>query len=790
MPIEVEIPGGAIVEFPDGTPANQIQSVLTQQLNPTLAREREAEATVRREGSPGGTFQRFSDLVMDPFGISDEMRGAGQYLSELTTGRRARETGKSRWDTAGEAYTGEAERARAERRVARQDWGVVPELLGGIATMGPARTAIVAAPSWLARARQSAKLGAGYGAAAGFGHSEGGIPERITGTLEGAAIGGVAAPLIADVAIPGAVQLYRGGRAGTEYARRALASVRDPQQHALETVADRALASGLDFGALRGRMAPPISADLRNRGFTDEHLLDIISRQMQGETAANVAADYAHMVNAKGEKFTGQTARRYFREYERTNPTPMNIIDIAKEVSGEGRSRPITRLGRAAYGLAGDESEIAAQAAQALEGRQLTQPGRMAGIVREAVGGGDFEATQLAAQRRLETESGRAYEQFYAEPHLAIDRLADLMDDPLFRRANLQAQRQARVETIRRNQEAARRGLPPEPVPTVGAENEVFSPQMLDLIQRQLRITGEGFANNPNAARHAQNLREVFLDRIEEFYPTFRGIRQNYASGMMEQEALQEGRNLVLQLGQRASDALRKFNDLTPAQQDLFRIGFARHLLDLVAKPREGAAVANQFRTGAVQEIIGRLFPPAKTTIAGLTKGTPKYAEAAAQRAHETEVHAAGQTLLTQLRREAITTRTTSDVLAGSRTAEYAGDMARLSEGARTAADVLSGRFWKVLENFSNKLTTHLGQRGSAEVLRVLTETDPANMLQILNRLANVAQTQAQRQAYLTTARQIRNLNVGRLGLPGRTGLAFGGMGAQQPERAPVEIRR
>ena len=767
MPIEVELPGGQIAEFPDGTPQEQIRTALTKHINPELARQRSEEARVRAESTPRQAFMRFSNLVQDPFGITDEARGLGMAISEVTKApfRRSFWTGEGpgTFERAGQAYTREAERARAEQRVAEQDYGIVPGIVGSLATVAPAR-AIVAAPSWLARVGQSAKLGAGFGAAAGFGHSEGGIPERAGGTARGALIGGIAGPLISEVAVPTGVGLYRAGRAGAEYTGRALAAARNPQQYALEVTADRMATTGADAAALRAELLPTVSPALRSRGFTDEIMADIISRQLQGETATAVARNYSHLTNPGGGKFTAQTARNYYKEYLRTNPTPMNMIDVAKEIAGEGGSRPMTRLGRAAYGLAGEESEIASRAAQALEGRQATQPGRVAGVVRESVGGGDFEATLKAAQEQLQRESAQAYKKFYREPHLAIDRLDDLMADPLFRRANLQAQRQARVEVIRRNQEAARAGQPVEPVPEVDPANQVFSPQLLDSIQRQLRITGEGFASNPNAARHAQNLRQVFLDRIEEFYPTFRGIRRNYATGTMEQEALQAGAELTTRLGAPSREALRQFENMTPAQQELFRIGFARRLQDMSANIREGAGVANQFQTPAVHDIVERLYV-----------GTPT-------------LKRQGAKLLRDLRREAITTRTRNDILQGSRTAEYAGDMERFTQDARTAADVLSGHFWRFLDNLGKRLTTHLGRRGSEQVLRILTETDPARLLPMLNELARAAQTQQTRQAFLTAARQLRRQNTS--ALTGPTGLYFGGMGAQTQQRAPVEIRR
>jgi hypothetical protein len=348
------------------------------------------------------------------------------------------------------------------------------------------------------------------------------------------------------------------------------------------------------------------------------------------------------------------------------------------------------------------------------------------------VGGADYEATRTAGLQNLQREANTAYQEFYRQPALASDQLADLMDDPLFRSANAMAQRQARVETIRRNQEAIRQGGRPAPVPEVDAENQVFSPEMLDYIQRQLRIASEGFTD-PNMARHARSLREVFLDRIEQFYPSFRGLRRAYAERMGEfgaDGALQAGREMTRRLGERADEALRDFRGMTPAQQELFRLGFARQIMDDAANPQIGAAVANKFNTGAFPEIVRRIFV-----------GDP-------------EIVRAGETLLRNLRREAITTKTKNDLLSGSRTAELQNDMARLEEGAQVAANIATGRFGQLLSNLSARLTTRLGQRGAEEIMKILTETDPAELLTIINRLSRAADRVQSNQALSAQLRE------------------------------------
>lgn len=673
----------------------------------------------------GEKFQRVSDMITDPIGLQDEIVGAGQFARKLVT------TGSL--DEAGKAYTEAAERIRAERRVAREDTGVggtAAEIVGGGALMGPGRAVAAVAPG-ISRVLQTARAGAGFGAASGAAQGEGGAINRGIGAGTGAAVGAVVGPALSEVIIPAAIRTAQGVRAAVQYGNRAVRSARNPEQVAIENVADRMVASGVDPAAARAQVSPATSANLQARGITEENIADIVSRGMRGESPTQIGADYG---------ITGPTVSRYVNAYREANPTPRNLIDVSKEVAGDGGASPVTRLGRAAYSLTGDES---GEAAQRLIGRQETQAGRVSNIIDRSVAGGDFEATRAAGLQNLQDEARTAYRQFYDEPDLAINELGDLMEDPLFRRATTQAQRQARVETIRRNQEARRAGRPEEPVPEVRADNEVYSPEMLDNIQRQLRIASEGHASNPNNARHARSLREVFLDRIEDHYPSFSGIRRNYATAMGEfgeEGALEWGAALTTKLGAPTREALRGWNDFTLAQQTLGRLGWARKLKDMAANVQTGGAAANQFNHPAFREITERLYPRSDRAL---------WRE--------------GQALLRDLRREATTTRTKNDVMAGARTAELGSDMGRMMEGAQAAADVATGRWGKLLENLSTRLSSQIGRRGAREVLDVLTETDPARLLPILNRLARAAQTTQERQTYVAAVREIRSIGVRRL---------------------------
>lgn len=689
MPIEVELPDGSIAEFPDGTSRDVMKSAISKRFAPQPNARQAAEAEVRSgENRPdyrppfmlGDRFQRLSDQVMDPFGVQDEIVGAGQFARKFVT------SGGS-LDEAKKAYSDAAERVLAERRVARKDYGIVPEIVGGLGTAGTVGRGIQAVPTFMQGVRQSALVGGATGAAAGLAQGEGGGTNRLLGGIEGGFAGAIAGPLIGNVLLPAAARTVGGLRDAGRYAAGAIRSAQNPQQTAIDTVADRIVASGTTPDAIRARVGPQ-------------------------------------------------------------SPTPMNIVDITKEIAGEGGSSPVTRLGRAAYSLAGDE---AGDSAERLMSRQATQSGRVSNIIQRSVASpmrrvvngntaGDFEATRAAGLQRIRNEAEPAYRQFYAEPPMDPLQLQDLMGDPVFRRAVQQGQRQARAEAIRQNQTSVRNGQPAVEVPPLNTDTARYTPQTLDYIQRQLRLTSEGHVSDPNRASHARNLREIFLDRIEDQYPTFRGIRERYATGMGEfgaDGALEAGAALTGKLGAPAREALRDFERYTPAQQELYRLGFARKLMDDAANTQIGASVANKFNSPAVREIVERLYPRS-----------------------DPQLWRQGQEMLRGLRREGITTRTKNDMLAGARTAELSSDMSRMTEGARAAADALSGRWGQLLNNLSTRLTTQIGRRGAREVADILTQTDPAQLGATLDRLARSARTTQQRQAYVTAIRELRALNI------------------------------
>lgn len=531
-------------------------------------------------------------------------------------------------------------------------------------------------------------------------------------------VGGVLAPNAANMA----ARTISGGKSAGRYASQAMQSARDPESAAYRNVADKGVQSGLDFEAMRDRISPDMSANLASRNFTKDDIADIISRQLRGEHAEDIALDY---------KIAAQTARDYLKRYQDKNPTPLNVVDVAKLTAGEGKALPITRYARAVHSIGGADD---ASMAENLISRQEMQPARAANIIEKRMGGGDFVTKKKANADALQQESKKAYDKFYKEPDLATKQLDDLIEEPLFRNAVANAQRQERLDIIKRNQLSRAVGRQEEPVPQVDAETEVFSPQMLDLIQRDLRLTGEAFTN-PNEANYARNIRDVFLDRIEHFYPSFRPLRQTYASGKMEQNAFDAGIKLSTKLGAPTREALADYETMTAAQKAIFRDSFGAALQEKVANTPRGNQATNQFSSQGFRQIIEKLYPKSNKKL---------YAE--------------GQKLLNELNVERVTTKSKNDILSGSRTAELAGDMDVITTPAEAAANAFSGNWLGILRTLHKRLAQQIGTEGAKQSMKILGETAPDELLPILTRLAKEARSTQERQAYVATMKAFRRV--------------------------------
>jgi hypothetical protein len=298
---------------------------------------------------------------------------------------------------------------------------------------------------------------------------------------------------------------------------------------------------------------------------------------------------------------------------------------------------------------------------------------------------------------------------------------------------------------------------PGEPPPV--QPGTIIPVRAMDYFQRALRIDAERKGGTEGYAMNA--IRQRVLDALDPANPTqgqptlvpgFRQTMGAFKTGRADLEAMESGANTVAMTGARPREALREFEQMTPDQQHLFRLGFARRLMNSVGEKRPGANAVSQFLGENAQQMIRRVFDtPARSRTTGA-------------------MTTAGERMLEGLRAENITSGTKNEILAGSRTTPMRSDMDKLQAGAEVAANAATLRFGAIAANLANRMKYHIGEKQASGVLDALTQTDPADFLHTLNRLTQYARTSSQRQNYAASMKQMIKPSIPGTPAPGIIG--------------------
>jgi hypothetical protein len=448
-------------------------------------------------------------------------------------------------------------------------------------------------------------------------------------------------------------------KSAINYGRRVMEEARDPQLGADRDTLDMARKSNLDLNRMRENLYPdfPRGSNLQSRGFTRDDIANIVLRRLDGEPAADIARDYAHLTDSRGNAPTADLVNNYVARYREGNLTPMNFMDLAQEQAGMGRAQPILRGSRANMIIA-NSGEAAAQ----LYDRQMAQPARMreafnrvlppqSGVVEshaaerlaqeQAINAIEAEyparqhlAMQPAMERRAAAEFQRRYQELWAQDPIPLDEnLARLLSDPAGRSAyGLAMQTAAREGTpipsygellktfgIPRNPglglDAEGVPQPPaqyeEPLVALGAPVPV---KALDYFQRALRLSAKAgrTAGRPEAEGF-DTVRRQLLEHLDPEHPTpgeqplvpgFRQLRGDYRAGMVDQEAGELAASLSLGESPKTLDALQEFDAMPETARQLFRFRFARNLESMIGNQPYGSDPLSIFNSRSAELII------------------------------------------------------------------------------------------------------------------------------------------------------------------------------------------
>lgn len=524
-------------------------------------------------------------------------------------------------------------------------------------------------------ARGAATIGAPTGGLYALGEAENlSSPEEAIAPVAKGALGGAAAYSIGAPILHG---VARGGQA----VYNAIGDAFNPRGAAGRKIAESFQSAGMAPADLRRAVAPAVSNQLRARGLTDRDLDDILQRAGAGETHQAIAQRYGIR--------SPRTIGRYVASQRDLNEIPSNLMDVAQDVAErQGRSgaaRPITDLGRSAVAIA-REGE---QATERLVQRQVDQSGRVAQQLQRAGGGrmGDEEIDRLSGV--IENQANAAYQRAY-RGNPSVDLTGTL--------ATLQANTLTRAGLIRDGLERAQDLFQPQ----MTLRQYVDARQALDHLVEISRHNGR----RTPLTRALTGFRRTLNTDVRQQHPAIAQADDLFSGARGPQELIRRGQKLVARAGGRTADELRDLASMTPEQRQMVRLGFLQRMADDVENKRLGNETVGQFRTPAGARLIRRIV------------GGPE-----------------AERLISDIRREALTTKTLRDLYSGSRTAPLAEDMKALEENAGLAAAALTGNVKGVMASLGARLRRQIGARQAREVLDMLTQMDRNQLLRVLQEI-------------------------------------------------------
>lgn len=283
------------------------------------------------------------------------------------------------------------------------------------------------------------------------------------------------------------------------------------------------------------------------------------------------------------------------RAVARSGFTPDEIAAGVADANARGvpavpadTSPSLRRLGRAVETVPGRASDAATRF---LDERQVGQGNRVATQITRALGN-DGNAVEMAESivRTRAQEARPLYEKAY-ESQAWSDRLSDLLKRPAAKQAFARARRLAANEGV----DPATLGITGfddagEPVlqgiPTMRTWDYVK--RGLDDIIEKYRNPTTGRLQLDEAGRAINGLKSSLLNELDGINPDYAAARRAFAGHSEMLDAVNLGREFA------KGDidfVTRRFTEMSPAEQDMFRVGAVRELRRTIGKAQDGADI-------------------------------------------------------------------------------------------------------------------------------------------------------------------------------------------------------
>lgn len=302
------------------------------------------------------------------------------------------------------------------------------------------------------------------------------------------------------------------------------------------------------------------------------------------------------------------------RAFERDNVDPISIAPERGATNDRGMAlvdqggKNVTRLGRTVETIPGAGAD---RAHAFLNERQAGQGERVASDVEKGLGGDDFYKTLDDLNEQRKTAAAPLYEEAYKPQHVWSDEVETLTKDrPSIRQAMARAKNIAEEE----GRDPSGLGLMMDADGNVKIEKTAAGMQTLDYVKRGLddvlntfRDPVTGKLRLDEGGRAIEATRKRFVAELDRLNPKYAEARAAWGGPTQSMDAVNLGRDFARN---DAEATLARFRQLSPGDQNMFRLGVARELKGKIEGTKDGHdAVSKIFGSPGQRKRLEALFP-------------------------------------------------------------------------------------------------------------------------------------------------------------------------------------
>jgi hypothetical protein len=398
-----------------------------------------------------------------------------------------------------------------------------------------------------------------------------------------------------------------------------------------------------------------------------------------------------------------------------------------------------TSLGRTVETIPGPSRN---RAHEFLNERQLGQGERVGDDIGKGLSGDDFYKTldDLDAQRK--TDAAPLYTEAYKPKHVWSDEVETLTKDrPSVRQAMARAHKIAEEE----GRDPKGLGLMLDADGNVKLEKTAASMQTLDYVKRGLddvlntfRDPVTGKLRLDEGGRAIEATRKRYVAELDRLNPAYKKAREAWGGPTQSMEAANLGRDFAR--GD-AEATLSRFRQLSPGDQNMFRLGVARELKGIVENTKDGHdAVSKIFGSDGQRKRLKALFPD-DASFTAFEKA---------------------------MKDETTMTKTRRTVTGGSATGRIIAEQADAGALENAAIDYAGGGVKSVLFGLARRgaAKSHgLGKKSADDLSKMLFDKDQATQRNVLAELLR-----RQRQVEMQSTRNVGRVTTGMNALANASG--------------------